>query len=143
MDRFRSETATKLQEVFGKKKQKMKSVSVDTSATSYSISENLEYVMPVATLSQLSQGEFVGIVADNFGEEINRKIFRGKIQIDKRTDAIKTAIPKVLDEDDDVDSLMDGNFNRIVEEIDILVATELYNIEFAQENETNTVSETA
>ncbi len=139
----RSETATKLQEVFGKKKQKMKSVSVDTSATSYSISENLEYVMPVATLSQLSQGEFVGIVADNFGEEINRKIFRGKIQIDKRTDAIKTAIPKVLDEDDDVDSLMDGNFNRIVEEIDILVATELYNIEFAQENETNTVSETA
>ncbi len=137
----RSETATKLQEVFGKKKQKMKSVSVDTSATSYSISENLEYVMPVATLSQLSQGEFVGIVADNFGEEINRKIFRGKIQIDKRTDAVKTAIPKVLDEDDDVDSLMDGNFNRIVEEIDILVATELYNIGLSQEKETNTASE--
>ncbi len=131
----RSDTATKLQEIFGKKKQKMKSVSVDTSATSYSISENLEYVMPVATISQLSQGEFVGIVADNFGEEINRKIFRGKIKIEKRYDQIQTAIPKVLEEDDDVENLTNGNFNRIVEEIDILIASELHRIESENEQE--------
>ncbi len=137
----RSDTATKLQEIFGKKKQKMKSVSVDTSATSYSISENLEYVMPVATISQLSQGEFVGIVADNFGEEINRKIFRGKIKIDKRVDQIPTAIPKALEEEDDVESLVNGNFNRIVEEIDILIASELYRIEVENEKESNPISE--
>ncbi len=124
----RSDTATKLQEIFGKKKQKMKSVSVDTSATSYSISENLEYVMPVATISQLSQGEFVGVVADNFGEEINRKIFRGKIKVEKRFDQVKKAIPNVLEEDN-LESLLEGNLSRIVDEIDILVANELFKIE--------------
>ncbi len=127
----RSNTATKLQEIFGKKKQKLKNVSVDTSSTSYSINENLEYVMPVSTISQLSQGEFVGLVSDNFGEEINRKIFRGKIKIDKRFDQIKSPIPNILEEDTDIEGLLDGNFNRIVDEIDILITAELFKIENA------------
>ncbi|MBL0683424.1 TraM recognition domain-containing protein [Aquimarina mytili] len=129
----RSETATKLQEIFGKKKQKLKSVSVDTTTTSYNISENLEYVMPVATISQLSQGEFVGVVADNFGEEINRKIFRGKIKIDNRSDQIKKPIPNIIDEED-LSRLVDGNFNRIVDEIDFLVANELHRIRAKNES---------
>jgi len=128
----RSETASKLQEIFGKKKQKLKNISVDTNTTSYSINENLEYAIPVATISQLSQGEFVGIVADNFGEEIHRKIFRGKIEVDKRNDQIKTPIPSTIDEDKDIEALLNGNFNRIVAEIDILIDEELYRIE--QEN---------
>lgn len=125
----RSDTATKLQEIFGKKKQKLKNISVDTSSTSYSINENLEYVMPVSTISQLSQGEFVGLVSDNFGEEINRKIFRGKIKVDKRSDQIKFPIPNIIEEDTDIEELLDGNFNRIVEEIDILITSELFKIE--------------
>ncbi len=125
----RSETASKLQEIFGKKKQKLKNISVDTSNTSYSINENLEYAIPVATISQLSQGEFVGVVADNFGEEINRKIFRGKIKVDKREDQINGPIPLTIDDDNDIDALLDGNFNRIVAEIDILIETELSKLE--------------
>ncbi len=121
----RSETASKLQEIFGKKKQKLKNISVDTNTTSYSINENLEYAIPVATISQLSQGEFVGVVADNFGEEINRKIFRGKIKVDKRHDQINDPIPLTIGEDNDIGELLDGNFNRIVAEIDILVDNEL------------------
>lgn len=117
----RSETASKLQEVFGKKKQKLKNVSLDIATTSYSINENLEYAIPVSTISQLSQGEFVGLVSDNFGQEIDRKIFRGKIKVDKkRTDQVDRPIPVVIDEED-LQGLLDGNFNRIVEEIDIIV----------------------
>ncbi len=125
----RSGTATKLQEIFGKKKQKLKNISVDTGNTSYSINESLEFVIPVATISQLSQGEFVGVVADNFGEEIDRKIFRGKIKVDKRTDQVKKPIPDVFDESTDLDAIVDGNFSRIIKEIDIIVANELYRIE--------------
>ncbi|WP_025741809.1 type IV secretory system conjugative DNA transfer family protein [Aquimarina pacifica] len=127
----RSETASKLQEIFGKKKQKLKNISVDTNTTSYSINENLEYAIPVATISQLSQGEFVGVVADNFGEEIDRKIFRGKIKVDKRTDQIKDPIPLTIGDDNDIDVLLDGNFNRIVAEIDILIENELLKLEEA------------
>ncbi len=120
----RSGTATKLQEIFGKKKQKLKNVSVDTSSTSYTINESLDFAIPVSTISQLSQGEFVGIVADNFGEEIERKIFRGKIKVDKRTDQVKSPMPTVIEESELV-GLVDGNFKRIVDEIDILLAFEL------------------
>ncbi len=120
----RSGTATKLQEIFGKKKQKLKNISVDTSSTSYSINESMDYAIPVSTISQLSQGEFVGIVADNFGEEINRKIFRGKIKVDKRIDQIKKPIPETIEEEN-LDELIEGNFNRIVTEIDILISNEL------------------
>jgi len=123
----RSSTANKLQEIFGKKKQKLKNISVDTSSTSYSINESLEYVIPVATISQLSQGEFVGVVSDNFGEEIGRKIFRGKIKVDQRSDQVKKPIPDAIDAEN-LEELVNGNFNRIVEEIDILVANELYEI---------------
>ncbi|WP_299603941.1 TraM recognition domain-containing protein [uncultured Aquimarina sp.] len=121
----RSETASKLQEIFGKKKQKLKNVNVDTSSTSYTINENLEYAIPVSTISQLSQGEFVGVVADNFGEEITRKIFRGKIKVDTRQDQVKKPIPKTIGEDNDIEKLLDGNFNRIVAEIDNLIDEEL------------------
>lgn len=125
----RSSTASKLQEIFGKKKQKLKNVSVDTTTTSYSINENLEFVIPVSEISQLSQGEFVGVVSDNFGEEIKRKIFRGKIKVAPRTDQVKKAIPRTLGEDDDIPSLLEGNFNRIVDEIDILVTSELFRVD--------------
>ncbi|MBQ4820596.1 type IV secretory system conjugative DNA transfer family protein [Aquimarina sp. MMG016] len=128
----RSDTASKLQEIFGKKKQKLKNISVDTDSTSYSINENLEYAIPVATISQLSQGEFVGVVADNFGEEINRKIFRGKIKIEDRYDQIKSEIPKVIEEEN-MEALLDGNFNRIVDEIDILIHNELIKLEQGNE----------
>lgn len=122
----RSETANKLQEIFGKKKQKLKNVTIDTN-NSYSINENLEYVIPVSIISQLSQGEFVGVVADNFGEEISRKIFRGKIKIDKRTDQIKKDMPTII-EGELISEVLNGNFERIVKEVDILIENELYRI---------------
>ncbi|MEJ5049350.1 type IV secretory system conjugative DNA transfer family protein [Chryseobacterium culicis] len=127
----RSETANKLQEIFGKKKQRLKNVTIDTN-NSYSVNENLEYAIPVSTISQLSQGEFVGVVADNFGEEINRKIFRGKIEVEKRTDQIKREIPTII-EGEMINEVLNGNFERIVKEVDILIENELYRI--SQEEE--------
>ncbi|WP_340200118.1 TraM recognition domain-containing protein [Ascidiimonas sp. W6] len=129
----RSGTATKLQEIFGKKKQKLKNVSVDTSSTSYTINESLEFVIPVSTISQLSQGEFVGVVADNFGESIERKIFRGKIKVEaERHDQIKIPLPITIPEES-LEELVNGNYNRIIEEINILVSYELDAILDAEE----------
>jgi len=128
----RSDTATKLQEIFGKKKQRLKNMSVETTTTSYSINESMDFAIPVSTISQLSQGEFVGIVSDNFGEEINQKVFRGHIKVDKRTDQVKKDIPKVINVDN-LDELLDGNFKRIVEEIDIIISNELIKQQMADQ----------
>ncbi len=128
----RSGTAQKLQEIFGKKKQKLKNLSVDTNTTSYSINESMDYVIPVSTISQLSQGEFVGVISDNFGEEIDQKVFRGHIKVDKRTDQVKKEIPLKI-EGEDLEVLLDGNFKRITDEIDIIINNILTEIEYKKE----------
>ncbi len=127
----RSGTAQKLQEIFGKKKQRLKNLTVDTNTTSYSINESMDYVIPVSTISQLSQGEFVGVISDNFGEEIDQKVFRGHIKVDKRTDQVKKEIPLKI-EDEDLELLLDGNFKRVTDEIDIIINNILTEIEYKE-----------
>lgn len=81
------ETADQLEKRFGKNMQQRKSQSYNTSGVSTSISEQNDTMIPASKISTLTQGNFVGSVADNFGEEISEKIFNAKILIDN--DAVK------------------------------------------------------
>ena len=140
----KSNTAKELQEIFGKSKQKTKNVSMDTNVTSVSINEQFEYVLPQSKISQLSQGEFCGMLADNFGEELERKIFRGKIVINDERKKIKNTPLKLNDKlPDNLEKYADLNFKRIIEEIEILIDNELGEIEFenSDNNEGNSISE--
>ena len=56
-------------------------------------------------------------------------MFRGKIKIDKRTDQIKSDMPKVHSEEEVTDKLIQANYNRIITEIDNLLNNELLKIE--------------
>ena len=68
------ETAKTLSERFGKILQKRESMSINRNDTSTSISTQLDSLIPASKISTLSQGMFVGAVADNFGETIEQKI---------------------------------------------------------------------
>jgi hypothetical protein len=126
----KSNTAKELQEIFGKSKQKIKNVSMDTTVTSVSINEQFEYILPQSRISQLSQGEFVGLLADNFGQELDRKIFRGTIVPDKgRHNIQKNELPTNKDLPEDLDSYIGLNFKRITDEISIIIENELAEIE--------------
>lgn len=81
------ETAKNLSERFGKNKQQKKSMSINDSGTSISISEQLDYMIPQSRISQLSQGKFVGLYADDFGKESDHKVFHCNIDVDM--DAVK------------------------------------------------------
>ena len=81
------ETARTLSERFGKIVQKRLSVSINRSDTSTSINTQLDSLIPASKISTLSQGVFVGAVSDNFGEEIEQKIFHARIVVDN--DAVK------------------------------------------------------
>lgn len=74
-----AETAKGLSERFGKVLQRRESISINRQDTSTSISTQLDSLIPASKISTLSQGIFVGAVTDNFGEEINQKIFNAKI----------------------------------------------------------------
>lgn len=76
------ETAKALEAEFGKNKQKRKSVSYSDNGESYSISEQNDTLIPASKIATLSQGNFVGKVTDNVGENIVEKRFNAQIQID-------------------------------------------------------------
>jgi hypothetical protein len=134
----RNDTANKLQETFGKIKHNFKTVSVETTTTSYSINETLDYVIPAAKIAQLSQGEFVGVISDNFGEELERKIFRGAIKVDKRDHINRVDLP-LKHYRPDFEMLLDQNYQRIIEEIDIIIDNELF---LQEQNEQQEIIET-
>lgn len=76
------DTANNLEKRFGRNKQKKASHSFSENGLSTSISEQNDTMIPASKISTLSQGTFVGAVADNVGEEQSEKIFHSKILID-------------------------------------------------------------
>jgi hypothetical protein len=73
------DTAKLLSERFPKILQERESISVNRNDTSFSRSKQLEASIPPSTISTLSSGEFVGIVADNPDQPIELKAIHCKV----------------------------------------------------------------
>ena len=73
------ETAKTLSERFGKVLQQRQSVSINRQDVSTSINTQLDSLIPASKIANLSQGTFVGAVADNFDERIEQKYFMPKL----------------------------------------------------------------
>lgn len=101
------ETARLLAERFPKIMQDRESMSINSTDTSVSKSKQLESSIQPATISSLSSGEFVGVVADNPDQVIELKAFHAKVindtakinrekkeyrQLPERTDMGKTGV---------------------------------------------------
>lgn len=132
------ETAKTLSERFGKILQKRESMSINRNDTSTSISTQLDSLIPASKISTLSQGMFVGAVADNFGETIEQKIFHAQIVVDNEAVQKETAayqpIPEIssfLDENgnDTMEQQIQANYQQIKQDIVELVENELIRIE--------------
>ncbi len=68
--------------MFGKTQQVSVSTSYQKSDVNISESSRMEQLVPASKIATLSQGNFVGKVADNFGEDIDRKLFNGFIPVE-------------------------------------------------------------
>lgn len=132
------ETAKTLSERFGKILQKRESMSINRNDTSTSINTQLDSLIPASKISTLSQGMFVGAVADNFGETIEQKIFHAQIVVDNEAVQKETAayqpIPEIssfLDENgnDTMEEQIRANYRQIKQDIVELVENELIRIE--------------
>jgi hypothetical protein len=78
------ESAKLVSERFPKIMQDRESISINSSDTSISRSKQLESSVPPSTISSLSSGEFVGMVADNPDEIIALKVFHARIVNDAK-----------------------------------------------------------
>jgi hypothetical protein len=78
------DTAKQLSERFGKIMQDRESLSINSGDTSISRSKQLESAVPPSTISSLSSGEFVGMVADDPDCKIELKTFHCEILNDHK-----------------------------------------------------------
>ena len=136
------ETAKTLSARFGKIVQRRQSYTISERDTTTSISTQLDSLVPESKLSNLSQGFFVGGVADNFAETISQKIFHGQLIVDEQTQQDMQTfrpIPELTDRsklsDDALATLLVHNYRQVKTDIDTLLTEELDRI--AQDPELN------
>lgn len=131
------ETAKTLSERFGKILQKRQSISINRNDKSTSISTQMDSMIPPSKISGLTQGMFVGSVADNFSERIDQKIFHCEIVVDaaKINEEEKNyqkipVITNFIDENgvDHMQEMVQSNYNRIKEDVKLIVTDELERI---------------
>ena len=128
------DTAKNLSERFGKVLQKRQSMTINRNDKSTSISTQLDSLIPASKIANLTQGMFVGAVADNFEERIEQKIFHAEIVVDnervKRETAKYRQIPVITNfvDENGVDRMKDmikENYDRIKAETRQIVEDEL------------------
>lgn len=131
------DTAKMLSERFGKVLQKRQSMTINRNDKSTSISTQMDSLIPASKISNLTQGMFVGAIADNFDERIEQKMFHCEIVVDNAKVAAETkayqSIPVITDFTDDngedkMKEQIQLNYNLIKEEAKQIVADELERI---------------
>ena len=131
------DTAKTLSDRFGKVLQKRQSMTINRQDKSTSISTQLDSLIPASKISNLTQGMFVGAVADNFDERIEQKIFHCEIVVDNERVAAETkayrkipVISNFVDENgvDRMKEMIKANYDRIKAEAKQIVADELERI---------------
>lgn len=131
------DTAKTLSERFGKVLQKRQSMTINRNDKSTSISTQLDSLIPASKISNLTQGMFVGAIADNFDERIEQKIFHSEIVVDNERVAAETkeykkipVITNFIDENglDRMKEMIKENYDRIKAEAKQIVVEELERI---------------
>lgn len=128
------DTAKVLSERFGKVLQKRQSLTINSNDKSTSISTQMDSLIPQSKISTLTQGMFVGAVADNFDQKIEQKMFHCEIVVDNEKLKAETAhykkIPVITnfvgsDGEDHMQQMIQDNYERIRTEVKGIVAGEL------------------
>lgn len=132
------DTARTLSDRFGRIVQLRESHSVSNDSVTTSTNTQLETLIPASKISNLSQGMFVGSVADNFDERIEQKIFHAEIVIDTEKVKAETAtyvpIPDIssfIGEDgrDHMEEIVRENYYRVKADVVEIVRQEIARIE--------------
>jgi hypothetical protein len=125
------DTAKKMSEAIGKFNYTTQSISINQESTSTSFNTQRDYIVPPEDISQLSQGEFCGVVSDTFKQKIDLKAFRGDVNPLKdnmKGVAFPMVYPNLTPED------LQQNVVLIQTQINDLVKEEMSRIENDRQN---------
>ena len=135
------ETAEKLSKLFLKTKQVKESLTESRNDSSMQFSVQVSDTVYAAKIANLSQGTFVGQTADNFDQPIENKTFYAKINVDTPQYPLQE-LPIIKDFTTFVSEdfaknhtkeaikkyVIQKNYNRILEDIDLLTQEEMIRI---------------
>ena len=111
-------TAEELSKSFGKEFRQQQSETTGSDSDSTNTSFHQEDIMPISRIETLSQGVFLGKVADNNDTKIARKLFCGEIQIDmdryRRKQEERQPLPMMTDFGD---ADIENNVRRLGEQV--------------------------
>ena len=102
-----------------------------------STNTQLDNLIPASKIANLSQGMFVGAVADNIDQPIEQKIFHARIDLNTRRITAETAayvpIPELasfVDENgtDRMDEVVKANYIRIKTDVEEIIRREIERI---------------
>lgn len=125
------DTAKKISESIGKINYTTQSISINQESTSTSFNTQRDYIVPPEDISQLSQGEFCGIVSDTFNQKIDLKAFRGDVNPPK-DNMEGVYFPMVYP--DLTQEMLKENVTLIQNQINDLVEEEMTRIQKEKEN---------
>lgn len=112
-------------------------MTINRNDTSTSINTQMDSLIPASKISSLTQGMFVGSVADSFDQPIEQKIFHAEIVVDsekvKREEKAYKPIPVITDFTDEegkdcMKEMIQENYNRIKAEVRQIVEEEILRI---------------
>lgn len=112
-------------------------MTINRNDKSTSISTQMDSLIPASKISNLTQGMFVGAIADNFDERIEQKIFHCEIVVDNERVSAETkeykkipVITNFVDENgvDRMKEMIKENYDRIKAEAKQIVVEELQRI---------------
>ena len=132
------DTARTLSDRFGKIVQLRESQSVSNENITHSTNTQLDALIPPSKISNLTQGMFVGSVADNVDQPLAQKIFHARIELDSAAIQAEerrfVPIPQIssfLDEEgtDRMEEIIRENYYSIKSDVEQIVKTEIMRIE--------------
>lgn len=124
----KGKTAKMLSETFGKINKQKQSISHQErdSSNNLNISMQLEDMIPASVISTLSQGTFVGQVADNYSQTIHQKFFHAEVTPNKvvmEQMPNYENIPLLADcSEGELDIIVRDTYERIKREVDEIIA---------------------
>lgn len=131
------ESAKTLSERFGRIVQQRATLTESRNDVSHGINTQLDSLIPASKISNLTQGFFVGSVADNIDEPIPQKVFYGEIVVDvaaiKEEEKSYVPLPQIYDfsdaqGNDRMKEVVDKNYFEIKNDVKKIVASELWRI---------------
>lgn len=115
-------TAEKISKYFGKTEQESYSTNFNKGDVSVGYSAKAQELLPAAKIMNLSQGQFVGKVADTFAQPIKQKLFSGFFNVPPLENTYKELPLRYNFSKEEMDLLVNQNVNMLKDQMMSILA---------------------